>query len=201
MKTILINPYPYYASGVEGIVYPPLGLLYLAAAAKKRNLGYVRVIDANVMKMKNEKVIAEIMSYKPDIIGISSNIVTHRSAIELLRLIKQKGMSQLLITGGPFPVLFPEKYLEYCDIVVDGEGEETFCEILDVYRDKEDLFSLKGIFHKNGNSVTRNEAREFIEDLDEIPFPDYQSLKPSIDYYRKYSRTIKIGKLFLSALQ
>ncbi|MDP2939818.1 MAG: radical SAM protein [Candidatus Omnitrophota bacterium] len=191
MKAILINPYPYYARGVEGIVYPPLGLIYLASVAKNRNLGDMRVLDANIMKLENKGVIAQILDYNPDIIGISSNIVTHRSALELAKLIRLNGMKQLLLVGGPYPVLFPDKYLEYCDIIVNGEGEETFCDILEACRYKKEIFSLKGILYKKDNSIFHNKNREFMDNLDDIPFPDYTLLKPSIDYYSKRARIIK----------
>lgn len=191
LKALLINPYPYYAKGIEGVVYPPVGLLYMSALAKKRGMGEVRVLDANILRMKNPEVIEEILEYSPEIIGISSNIVTHRSAIELMRLIRQNNLRQTLLAGGQFPALFPEKYLEHCDIVVNGEGEETFCEILNACQDKSDIFSLKGIIYKKGNEVISNPKRELWEELDEIPFPDYSSLKPTIDYYSKRSRVVK----------
>ncbi len=191
MKTILINPYPYYAKGIEGIVYPPLGLLYLAAVAKKRNLSEVKVIDANMLNMHNEDVIDEIVNYCPDIIGISSNIVTHKSALELAGLIRGCGLRQLLLAGGPFPNLFPEAYLSYFDIIVNGEGEETFCDILRTYQHKQDFFTLQGISYKQDNTVVRNSERELLKDLDTIPFPDYTALIPSIVYYSKHARVVK----------
>lgn len=192
MKTILINPYPYYATGVEGVIYPPLGLLYLASAIKKNGLGEAMALDANILKMGTEAVVKEIGAYKPDVIGISSNIVTHKAALELMQAIREIGLKQLMLTGGPFPALFPEKYLAYCDIIVNGEGEETLCRILAAYREKKDLLSLKGILFKRGEAViNNNKERELRQDLDELPFPDYSLLKPSIGYYSKRSRVVK----------
>ncbi len=192
MKIALINPYPYYASGIEGNIYPPLGLLYIASTIKKHNLGKTIVIDANAMRMANEKIITKLIQYKPDIIGISSNIVTHKSAIELAKLIRQNNTKQLLVAGGPFPVLLPQKYLQYCDIVVAGEGEKTFCNILNAYNaDNKSIFALKGVLYKDGDNIVRNEPGELIENLDELPFPDYEVLQPSLGYYSRYSRVVR----------
>lgn len=191
MKTILINPYPYYAKGIEGVIYPPLGLLYLAAEAKRCNLGDIKIIDANVLKMNNKEVVSRIQNYNPDIIGISSNIVTHKAAIELVALIRQNGLKQCLLAGGPHPVLFPEKYLDGCDIVVNGEGEKTFCGILEAYKNKKEIYSLEGILYKNNGSIIRNKSRGFLENLEELAFPDYSLLEPSLSYYSKHSRIVK----------
>jgi len=37
---------------------------------------------------------------------------------------------QLLIAGGPLPTCNPEPFLDYFDVVVRGEGEQTVCELI-----------------------------------------------------------------------
>jgi radical SAM superfamily enzyme YgiQ (UPF0313 family) len=66
--------------------------------------------------------------------------------MELAALIKRNFKSVIVVCGGPMPTLFPEKFLSVCDIVVRGEGEETFLEIVkNKNLEKLKVFLLKGI--------------------------------------------------------
>ncbi len=46
MKILLINQFPYYATGTEGTVYPPLGLAYIASVLEESGYKNVRILDA-----------------------------------------------------------------------------------------------------------------------------------------------------------
>ena len=99
MKILLINQFPYYATGTEGTIYPPLGLAYIASVLEKSGYKNVRVLDANVLRLRNEEVIKKIAAYVPDIIGVSSNVVTQRAAIELCEIVKEEFPEKLLVVG------------------------------------------------------------------------------------------------------
>ena len=73
------------------------------------------------------------------------------------------------------------KNYECIDIVVCGEGEETLKEILD--NNAENLENIKGIAFRKGSDVVINPARELIENLDNLPFPDREAVP-----YSNYSK-------------
>ncbi|MFA5337256.1 MAG: B12-binding domain-containing radical SAM protein, partial [Candidatus Omnitrophota bacterium] len=68
-KIFLINPYPYYARGVEGTKYPPLGLLYIASFLRQHGYGNIKVYDANIAQKSNEYVIDKVEHENPQIVG------------------------------------------------------------------------------------------------------------------------------------
>lgn len=75
-KVLLINPYPYYAVGInEATVYPPLGLASIAAYLEKNDFD-CQIIDANILHLKPHDVVEKAKAFGPDIVGIYMNVVT-----------------------------------------------------------------------------------------------------------------------------
>lgn len=187
----LINPYPEYAYGTnETTIEPPLGLGYLAAIVEQKGL-ICRIIDANVLKMKVPSILAEIKKSRPKIIGISVNLYSYQISLTLIKKIKKNFPEVAVILGGPTPTSSPQKMLiiSKADAVCVGEGEATFGEILDHYQKNEHLFKkVSGVVYTSNKKTIRNDPREFIKNINQIPFPAYH-LFPNLDKYK--SRTVK----------
>lgn len=195
-KIAFVNPYPYYAKGTnEATLYPPLGLAYLCSVLEKYNIE-CRIIEGAAYRLTPAEIYRQIRIFKPDAVGITSNIITARAAIELGIGIKKRQPHQLLLFGGPYATAEDEHILKETrgDVVVRGEGEAT---IVDFVRNIREISSVKGITYRKGNHIIRNPPRELIEDLDSIPFPAYHLL-PDFRYYRSRSRREPIGFLLSS---
>jgi len=54
-----------------------------------------------------------------------------------------------------------------------GEGEETLVELVRNIKNGQDFHNVRGIWFKDGEKIVRNKLRPLIQDLDSIPFPDY----------------------------
>ena len=197
MKTLLINLYPYYATGTEGTIYPPLGLAYIASVLEEAGYSKVKVLDANMMRLRNEEVMKKVVEYDPDIIGVSVNVVTQRVVIELCEKIKERFPEKLLVVGGPLPILQPEKFLKVCDIIVNGEGERTFLEIVRAWENKSELRNIPGTAFLHNNMVKINVRPKLIEDLDRIPFPAYHLMEPVL---KEYSRKARVNKEYMAPI-
>ena len=72
--------------------------------------------------------------------------------------------------------------LEFADFGVIGEGEETMCELAHyLEQGKYDYHNVKGIIYFLNNEFVKTQARPDIENIDLIPWPDYQGF--DIDKY------------------
>jgi len=199
-KIFLINPFPYYASGInEATIYPPLGLAYIAAFV--RQYGFeCKILDANVLRLTNDKVIKQLKEFDPDLVGVSTNIVTARAGIELLRQIKKEMPEKITVVGGPFASALPEKVLltSNADFVVRGEGEETMLELLQKFPEIREIKGLTFYEKVNGKKkVIHNPPRELIKNLDMLPFPAYDLL-PDIRTYWGRLRAFPMAPLLSS---
>jgi anaerobic magnesium-protoporphyrin IX monomethyl ester cyclase len=192
-KAVFINPYPSYSKGAnEATVQPPLGIAYIASSLEKHLIS-CQIIDAHALRLDRRTIYHKVKSFKPDLIGITTNIVTVDAALSLGKYLKSKFPKALLVFGGPYATGDPAYILRQTkgDIVVIGEGEET---IVDIAKHPGDLPSIPGIYYRKGNIIRHTNPRPLITDLDSIPFPAYHLL-PDFSRYRSRSRRTPIGAI------
>jgi radical SAM superfamily enzyme YgiQ (UPF0313 family) len=77
------------------------------------------------------------------------------------------------------------------DVCVLGEGEKTFLDCARVFQFNQDLNGAKGIAFLNNDEVVVTEPREYIDNLDDIPFPKFElfnmeSYLSNCSVYSKY---------------
>ena len=93
MKITLIYPayteiYGDYKPAARiGVLYPPLGLSYLAATLEREGHS-VEIIDMEAELIGKEQLEKRIKETKPDIAGITSTTPIHHKADEIFHLIK-----------------------------------------------------------------------------------------------------------------
>ena len=97
MKILLINPAPAGTLKATGVLFPPLGLLYVAAYAEKKG-HQVAVRDLAVRRKKED-----IDFKKYDMVGISTDTTRHRQALQLAKKAKANGCT--VVMGGSTPRL------------------------------------------------------------------------------------------------
>ncbi|MFQ5744627.1 MAG: B12-binding domain-containing radical SAM protein [Acidobacteriota bacterium] len=184
--------------------YPPLGLLYIAAHLKQRDLE-VEVFDTTFSSRAEFNVY--LRRHRPPIVGLYANLMTRTNVLGMIRACKANGC--LVVVGGPEPANYAEEYLQWgADVVVEGEGEVTLEELIPhllevgprqmeeidgiIYRDaegraKEDDRSSRqgGVSRRN---MIRTPPRQQIVDLDAQPFPDRDAIDINkyVDSWRNY---------------
>ena len=163
----------------------PLGIASLAAYLREKGYG-VGVLDCPTLEIDSDKVYEIIKRKDPAIIGFSATTYALTRAIEIAKKIRTKLPSKLMIVGGAHANVAGVKTAnEYnlFDIVAYGlDGEHIIHDIIKKYSTKnfdrssfmQDfamLESIQGIIFKKNDAVVRNNPRETIENLDELPFP------------------------------
>ena len=183
-KVALVNPFPYYAKEYVASILPPVGLAYLAAVLRERDIECI-IIDAQILRMRNDDVIKRLSNFDPDMIGLTSNIVSARACIELSKTIKEQ-LNKPVVIGGPYASIMVGKTLTssgaFC--IIRGEGEDT---VVDLINNLDSLSKVRGISYVSKGKVKHNPDRELIKNLDSLPFPAYDLL-PNLKLYRSRSR-------------
>ena len=190
MNILLIFPPStiYGADLTTPAVVPPLGLCYLGGYLEKHGYKNVTILDARSLSkgrviregnralygLKDDEIVEYIKKVDPDVIGISCMYTaysgdTHR----LAQTIKNMDKKIPIVVGGAHASTFPDLVLKdtNVDIVSHYEGEETFLEVVRSIENNKGFADVKGISYRENGAVIKNPAREFIEDLDTIPFP------------------------------
>lgn len=175
MKVLLINP-PFW--GEKKHKHAPLGLYYISNYISE--IADVKVLDCNV----NASNVFEIVEkMEPDIIGISVLTPTMNSSISLLHSLKEKNGKYFFVAGGIHASSFPDEMI-YAgfDLVIRGEGELTFYELVSKFGLRE-MYEIDGIsfWDKTKKIVVHRKDRDRIENLDMLGFP--KLTKQELDYY------------------
>src|SRR3989338_6229363 len=92
------------------------------------------------------------------------------NGLKAAKLTREINSNIKIIWGGVHATLLPEQTLKnkYVDIIVYGEGEETFLELIQAIDKGLSLKNIKGIGYKESNKIILNEKRELIENIDKI---------------------------------
>ncbi len=172
MKLLLIQPPDIFMHQR----YPFLGLASLAAIAESRGWTVEVAVAANLNPDSAQKqIIRQAARFSPDIIGISILTFSAKTSYALINRLKLPG--RVIIAGGPHPSSLPEETLGHsaCDIVVRGEGEETFSRLLELYETgNKELEGIAGISFKGAaGQMIHNPDRPLLceEKLDLLPHP------------------------------
>jgi len=177
MKITLVNP-PYPLSVHSHPAFIPLGIAYLGAMAQKTG-HKVTVIDCQAEKLNYESFRDRIAQIPSDIVGVTATTLLYKSAMKLITIAKQVQPQALTVLGGSHGTFWDENALnEYpsLDIVVRGEGEQTFIELLDKLQTQSRVNNVLGITYRNGDKMAHNADRPFLQDLDSLPFPAHDLL-------------------------
>jgi magnesium-protoporphyrin IX monomethyl ester (oxidative) cyclase len=165
-KVLLIKP-----SGRHGLSYAfdliPTGLEYLAAMVED-TVEDIAILDIEMEHKPFEEALKESMiALDPDLVGITMSATEHSQGLEIARFAKSRGAVTVL--GGYHPTAIPDELLSQSqvDMVVRGDGEMTVRELVM----KGGPERVHGISYRSDGQIIHNPEREFIEDLDLLPFP------------------------------
>lgn len=177
MKVTFLNP-PQTNSKYKflGVVAPSLGIGYMAAVLEQNNID-VDVLDASALELSYDEIGEEILKRKPDIVSISALTPTIGVALDSADKIKQVKPDTVVVLGGYHPTFEFESVLAEpsVDVVVRGEGEYTFLELVRSIENNGDLAEVEGLafYDENDASLVVTPDRPIIQDLDELPFPAF----------------------------
>ena len=189
MKIVLINPPIWNDLGNVLASTPPLGLLFLAGYLEKNNYSDVKVLDADAAEMTWQDLKNWLKKEKPDIVGVTGPSFVLPALFKTVELVKETLPEAKIVTGGYGSTVEPEKVLKHknglIDFIVINEGEITFLELVKAIESKKEDFSkINGLAYLENNKIIFTQKRDFIIDLDSIPWPAYHFLTPGLLNYR-----------------
>ena len=155
----------------------PIALGYIAASLKANGIDAVVAEIDKVTKKTSQEVTDFVLSYKPMVVGFSVYLANIKLALQLARLIKIADPETIIVFGGPQITFMPKEALRQMravDILMRGEGERLWPQLIDCIRKNHDPATINGIVFMRGNNAIETPAAKLIDDLDSLPSP-YQS--------------------------
>ncbi|MHC8516227.1 B12-binding domain-containing radical SAM protein [Sporosarcina sp. ITBMC105] len=134
---------------------------------------YEPILTEYTIKDPILNIVADIHHKKPKIVGFSLYIWNIEESLKVIRTLKKTNPDLIIIAGGPEVTYDYDKWLEKVpeiDVIVIGEGERTFKQLLDYYAGKMDLTEVQGIAYiENGIFKATPPGPKL--DLREVPSP------------------------------
>jgi len=186
MKVCLINP---PTSRPQDDVFLPMGLIAVGTMLRKMGIE-TELLDCDLQLRKHPELRSGLPIFKnffsecvhrihADVYGISSVCSNFPMALEIARWLRDEYPNSKILLGGPQPSSVPTEALEHCpalDLVVIGEAEVTVSELFRSDFTPESLSSIDGIAYRDGQRILQNKPRALLEDLDQLPLPDFTLL-------------------------
>lgn len=135
---------------------------------------------------RKERILEEIISRKPDIVGFSCYIWNIEYVEAIGKLIKLVDENIKILYGGPEVSYNAAEFLlaNAGDYLIEGEGEEPYRQFIEANIEKKSLAKIKALYVKEVNSIFYGGPREGM-DMEKIVFPykENDELQHKIVYY------------------
>lgn len=152
-------------------IHTALSLRYLKAFAENRISSRIEIAEYTINQNINH-IIGEIYRQKPDILAFSVYIWNVKEILNIAEAIKLVLPDIKILLGGPEVSFETEKVLmenSAVDIIIYGEGEATFAELLNKLEGGESLETVEGIVYRADGKIKLNSPRQSLVDLSDIP--------------------------------
>jgi len=167
MKTLLIN---ISLRPNSEQLYLPIGLGYIATAIEKAGFDF-DILDIDGNRYSDMEIENYLAGHNYDAIAFGC-IVTGYKKIKYISHLIKKYQTCPIICGNSVASSIPEILLHNTevDIAVIGEGDLTIIELLKAIEENKSIENIDGIAFLKNNKVRYTNPRKPIENLDDIPF-------------------------------
>ncbi len=176
MKILLIYP-PFLEQrlNTEDVGAVPMGLYYVAAAAKARGFD-VEILNWHDVHTRPDEIGRTLQDRRPDVIGFSVLHANRWGALDIAATARRLLPGVRIVFGGIGATCLWEHFLAHfpqVDVVVTGEGEHSFVRLVQRFEagGGRGLARIPGIAFRRRGKPHRTAAAEPIADLDELPPP------------------------------
>ena len=182
MRIVLVHP-NYHSGGAEiAGSWPPAWAAYLAGSLKAAGYDDVHFVDAMTNHLDDDAIAERLRALSPDVVGCTAITPSIYSAERVLEIAHEVCPEAVRVLGGIHATfMYPQVLSEapWVDVIVRGEGEEIFSELvgtIDAGRWPADRKAIEGIAYRDGDEIVATKAAPTVKNLDAIE-PDWSLLE------------------------
>ena len=185
MKIHLVRPHSEIPAAA-----PPLGLLYLTSYLHKHSQHTATVFDARLKECGYDAIEQSIRGQKPDLVGVTAFSEEYKEAHEIARRSKKVFPQVPVILGGPYATSDYMQALKdpNIDIAVIGEAEKSFYQLVNALEKSEEWTEIRELAYRSNGEIKKSQCQEFVENLDELPYPAWDIVNLEDYFNRKGTR-------------
>jgi anaerobic magnesium-protoporphyrin IX monomethyl ester cyclase len=161
-------------------------LVFLGAAGEKNEAGIYLYKDTLIKQVVD-------LCKDSDLIGISFLTSGFHRAAQLTERFK-KDLKVPVVWGGLHSTVESEQCLEWADGVCRGEGEDALLELVKALDAGRDYHHIQNFWFKKDGEIIKNPFRPLMQDLDSLPFLDYDPAGEHYAYAREKDTILPLEK-------
>lgn len=124
-----------------------------------------------------EKWAQELAQSPAPIIGFTMLTTSRRCTSQVIGRLRELSPNKFIVVGGPHvtryeggPEILEDKNV---DVVVPGEGEEVFYELVKARLENQPFDNIPGLMFKRDGQIVDTGERKLIQAISELPFPEF----------------------------
>lgn len=180
----IVFVHPNYHSGGAEIAgnWPPAWVAYLAGALKTAGYDRVTFVDAMTNEIDDGALAKRLEELQPDIVGTTAITPSIYVAEKVMEIARDVVPNALRVLGGIHGTFMYKQVLSeapWIDVIVRGEGEEIFTNLVKAYEAGNWLEArgrILGLAFIDGDQIKATPAAPTVKDLDGIT-PDWSLLE------------------------
>lgn len=197
MKTLFIYSLSYFHLGKKPVVANSiqLGISYISSLLKKHGHQTELLVLSRFFGKKNKKLLDKyIKDFSPNLICFTTIASEYSFLAQTANYIKRLYPKIYLLAGGPHISLNPEGALaDAFDALCIGEGEYPVLELVRQLESGRKPSGIQNLWIKNEKGVEKNTVRPYLEELDNLPFPDRKLWEDWVDQ-KKAVYSVLLGR-------
>lgn len=179
MKNVLLLIPRYHTYGCDGHYVMPMGTLYVSAYLKQYGVANVVTLNLNHCDGEEYDILKDTITRKNiDIVGLGGLSGEYQDLARMANYAHTIKPEIIIVMGGGIVTADPETAMlaiPEVDYGIIGEGELTIVELVEALTNKKNINDVDGvIFRDCDGSLIRTANRKEIDNLDLLPFPDYE---------------------------
>ncbi len=187
VKIVFVRPPNLQKSGQwekQGVIRCPLNIALLASYVRERGDYDCSIVDFEIVPARSASQMAQvILEESPIYVCFTTLTPRFPIVVRMAQEIKKLAPDVITIAGGPHVTGDPAHSLfDGISYGIIGEGEEALLELLNVLETSQKPDGIKNLVYRDNGTVKIHETREFIKDLDTLPFPAWDLM--TIDEYK-----------------
>lgn len=173
-----------------------LGISYISSFLKKYGHRTRLVVLSKVSGKKNKDMLGGYMKgFQPKLICFTAVASEYYFIKDIAKYIKNRYPNIYLLIGGPHASLDPEEVLkDDFDALCIGEGENATLELISELEKGMPPSGIPNLWIKRGLEIEKNPPRPFLQELDNLPFPDREMWQEWIEEQPQSSHPVLLGR-------
>lgn len=189
----------YQTYGMERHYVMPMGILYVSAYVKRSGVANVHTLNLNHVQGTEYDILERyIRENHIDFMGIGGLSGEYFDLARIVGYVDKIDPRVIIQVGGGIMTADPEvtmKAMPDVDFGIIGEGEQTSVELLDALASGSDISVVDGLIYREGEMFRFTGRRKEIDDLDTLPFPDYEGFNYG-EYLKHNPDLSDVGKTY-----